>query len=648
MKKTLLLAVATLAPAFLFAQQKDLHLNEVVVTANKFDQKASQTGKVLTVISQEELQHSSGKTLGTILNEQAGLTINGAGGAPGTYQSVYMRGADVKYTLIMIDGVPVQDISPNNVQFDLNLLPVSAIERIEIMRGGYATLYGSGAAAGVINIITKKGGKKPFNASIEFKGGSYGTFYENAAVYGSKNSFDYNIHFQNMDSKGFSAAEDTLKNKAFDEDGFHRKTFFANLGFAPDEDWNIRPYFRYTYEKSDLDAAAFVDDKDYAYTSKLIQAGVNINYTFQNGDLHIKYAFNPIERHYMNDTLDHSAYLQSRYKSFVHTADVYSHFIFNSHASLLAGVSGKSMKTDQYMKGITEFGPYESRLSGDSAQTDALNVYSSFFLNTENGFHLEAGGRLNHHKTYGFHPVFSLNPSWLIHKKVKVFLNMASSFSAPSLYQLYSLYGNAKLKPESGYSYEGGLELFALQDHFNARITAFVRNMKDVIAFQLTDPATYTYQYVNYDKQKDHGGEVELNYTLNDNWKLSAWYAYVNGKITMKNEQSKTDSTYFNLFKRPKHSAGLSVSYQLSPGLFISADGKYTGRRKDLVFIGNTQQVKDLDGYFLLNAYVQYVFKKKYKAFISLHNITNSSYTETTGFATKGFNFEAGLRLTLF
>ncbi|MGH2644173.1 MAG: TonB-dependent receptor plug domain-containing protein, partial [Chitinophagaceae bacterium] len=441
MKRILLMTVAAICPALLFGQQKELSLNEVVVTANKFDQKASQTGKVMTIITQKELEHNSGKTLTAILNEQPGITINGTQESPGTNQTVYMRGADPQYTLIMINGIPVNDVSGINYIFDLNLIPVSSIERIEIMRGGYSALYGSGASAGVINIITKRGGQQPFNATASFSGGSYGTFREQAGINGSKKHFDYNIQFQNFDSKGFSSALDTTGHAGFDKDGFHRKSLYANLGFHPGESWTIRPFLNLAYEKGDLDAGAFTDAKDYTYNTTFFQTGLQIKHDFRKGDLQINYSYNPTERHYLEDSVDSQPFLKEYYQSQAHSVDAYIHYIIDPHVSFLMGNEFRLERTTQNSDYISGSYASKSSLSADSAQTDATNIYGSLFLQSNNGFHVEIGGRLNQDKLYGFHPVFSVNPFLLINDQVKIFANFSSSYLAPSLYQLYSVYG---------------------------------------------------------------------------------------------------------------------------------------------------------------------------------------------------------------
>ena len=132
-------------------------LDEVVVTATKYPVKQALTGKVLDVITHEQLEKSGGKQLGEVLNTQAGIVVAGAQNNLGTGQSIYIQGAEAGKTLILIDGIPAYDPSGTSTNFDLNLVNTDEVERIEILKGSQSTLYGSDAVAGVINIITKKG-----------------------------------------------------------------------------------------------------------------------------------------------------------------------------------------------------------------------------------------------------------------------------------------------------------------------------------------------------------------------------------------------------------------------------------------------------------------------------------------------------------
>ena len=145
MKKKIFIAAAVIFSSTAQAQDSTKILNEVLLTATKFPVKQSQTGKVVTVISREQIEKNSGKTVGQLLNEQAGITINGAYNAAGSVQTVFTRGASSGRTLVLLDGIPVSDPSMINNEFDLNLFSINDVERIEICKGAQSTLYGSDA-----------------------------------------------------------------------------------------------------------------------------------------------------------------------------------------------------------------------------------------------------------------------------------------------------------------------------------------------------------------------------------------------------------------------------------------------------------------------------------------------------------------------
>ncbi|HNN30913.1 MAG TPA: TonB-dependent receptor plug domain-containing protein, partial [Chitinophagaceae bacterium] len=138
MSKKKLTLIALVASMHAFAQKDTLSgspLDEVIITtASKVEQKQNSTGKVITVITKEQLEKSSAKTVAQVLNEQVGITINGALNIAGSVQTVYMRGANAGRTLILMDGIPMNDPSTISTDFDLNLFSINDIERIEICK----------------------------------------------------------------------------------------------------------------------------------------------------------------------------------------------------------------------------------------------------------------------------------------------------------------------------------------------------------------------------------------------------------------------------------------------------------------------------------------------------------------------------------
>ena len=173
MKMKFFMLAAVIISSKLQAQDSTRLLKEITISSNKLQQKQDQTGKVVSVITKEDLAKKAGSTLTQVLNEQAGITINGALNNAGTNQTLYVRGAASGRTLVLLDGIPVYDPSFINAEFDLNLLSINDIDRIEISRGAQSTLYGSDAIAGVVNIITtQKDITKPLNAKVSLTGGT--------------------------------------------------------------------------------------------------------------------------------------------------------------------------------------------------------------------------------------------------------------------------------------------------------------------------------------------------------------------------------------------------------------------------------------------------------------------------------------------
>ena len=182
MNKTLsTLAFIAIVSVCGYAQQKEKDsikvnkLEEVVISDTKFPLSKDKSGKVITTISQEDIQKKAGQSLASILSTVAGIEINGNQSANGKNFGTYIRGGNNQQVLIILDGVPVTDASGINFEYDLRLLPIDQIESIEIMKGAASTLYGSGAATGIINIKLKKATTKNIEARAYVNIGSNNT-----------------------------------------------------------------------------------------------------------------------------------------------------------------------------------------------------------------------------------------------------------------------------------------------------------------------------------------------------------------------------------------------------------------------------------------------------------------------------------------
>jgi vitamin B12 transporter len=254
---------------------------------------------------------------------------------------------------------------------------------------------------------------------------------------------------------------------------------------------------------------------------------------------------------------------------------------------------------------------------------------------------LEIGSRYNHHNIYGSNFTYSVNPFFILNDHYKIYSNIASGYRVPTIYQLYSEYGNKNLKPEVTTSVEAGVQYFS--DKINARATGFVRNGKDVFYFY-TDPVTYASKYINADKQNDFGIETEASVYFNSQFSASVNYTYVDGKISTTNASQNKDTSYLNLYKRPKNILNLSFNYQATKALFFSVHLKTVSNAFEPQYNGPNYE---LQGYYTLGCYGQYSLNKLLNIFGDFENITNQKYFVTRGYNTKGFNFNAGVKVRL-
>jgi vitamin B12 transporter len=615
-------------------------LDEVVVTATKYPVKQSLTGKVLDVITREQLDKNEGRPLTQILNEQAGVVIIGAQNTLGSEQDVFVQGAATGTTLILIDGIPAYDPSGITTNFDFNLVNTDEIERVEILKGSQSTLYGSDAMAGVINIITKKGNNKPFNASLSAAGGSYNTFKASAGIDGKLGKTAYNLQYTKLRSDGLSDAYDSTGKGNFDKDGFNEDIVLANVSQQVSEVLQLRGNFQYSRYSHALDAGAWLDDPNYSSGSRNMQAGIGADYKLGTGMIHFNYNYNTVTRNYLDDSAmaiaQGGSFGKSTYTGQSHFAELYSNVSLSRHIDLLAGLDYRVQGTSQSNIYLSQYYSDTANIGIDSARVRQTAGYVSLLIKELGGFNLGVGGRYNSFSKYGNVVTWSIDPSYIINHQVKLFANLSSGFSAPTLYQLYSPYSNpyGQLNPEKTESLEAGAQYS--RRYFNIRGLFFQRHTTNEIIFTF-DAAHPNGFYINQDRQDDYGTEWEASWTTGP-WSLTGNYTYTTGKGTTRTDGK--DSSFYNLYRQPKHLLNLKAGWQPVKGLFVSLSLRMVGKRIESVYGGAPL---GLPSYYTLNGYAEYRPAKTWKLFVDLENLTDRQYFDIPGFNSKRFNFTAGI-----
>lgn len=321
------------------------------------------------------------------------------------------------------------------------------------------------------------------------------------------------------------------------------------------------------------------------------------------------------------------------YKGNSLVSELFGNFKFTDGLSLVSGAQRISQNTDQSYKSLSSFGPFETSLGKDMAKTTNYAVYASLLLINLNGFNAEAGARYNNHNIYGSNATFSFNPSYNIDENTRVFVNISSAYKVPSLYQLYSEYGNKELLPEESNNYEAGVQSFSNNKRNTLRIVGFKRDIRQLIIFY-SDPVTYASQYINRDKQNDYGFEMESTIAVGKTGNWINNITYVDGEGLTENIKIK------NFYRRPNFTFNSSLTVQPVNGLTLVPSFRFVGSRLKAAYDAGPNSMPQ---YYTIDFYSAYNFSKQFRAFVDCRNITNQKYFDITGYNSRQSNFTVGV-----
>jgi vitamin B12 transporter len=592
-------------------------LQEVVVTGTKFEVPVEKSGKTIHTISRQQLEQSGGVAAAELLNQVPGVQIDGNFGTPGSNLSYYLRGARNRQTLILIDGVPLNDPSAINAEYDLRYIPVSQIESIEVLKGGLSTLYGTSAAAGVISIRLKEPTEK-FSGLAELSAGSFKTFSENLSIGGTQGKFSYFAALNNLSSEGFSAAEDNSTSVEFDKDGLKRQNGLLKLGYKVNDRFSVKLHSAYEKFETDYDAFEFADAPNFQRYDQ-VRVGLVPTYRYEKGEIGGKFFYNINERKFFSD-------FPSEYTGNNFQAELTHRHHLTKNLQSLVGLNYQDLSFKQ-----------KGRINSDTANIVIFDPYASLLLDLPNGLSVHTGLRLNTHSVYGSQVVYNLNPSLLFNVegklRYKIFGSVATSYITPSLYHLYSDYGNKNLLPEEAINYEAGLSLLMEKITFNG--TWFSRDESKPIDFVSIFDSDGNYvrgEYRNLTTERNVNGiELSIDYILNEKLNLSAnWTAMDTDKPT----------TFYRI---PKKKYGASVTLKPTANLTLDVNYNYTGARTTYNFF--TFSELTLNSYQLVDLFASYdFFKKRLNIYATVNNLFDEEFIAVYGYTTRGRTLNSGVR----
>ena len=642
MKKQILIAsvlASSLMSTNLFAQSQNEQvekLEEIVVTATKFNLKKENSGKVITKITSEQLKNNTGKTVIEILNTVAGIDVRGVNANATEPRSMNIRGGRSRQVLVLIDGVPVTDQSAINQEFDLRLLATNQIESIEILKGASSTLYGSGAATAVINIILKNASTDSVSGSFETSLGTNNTANtsesalsdknQNVSLNGTLGRFNYLGSFSITGVDGMSAAKSNT-NSIVENDSYYSKNGLLKLGYKMNAKLSIDTFLNYDEFEYNFDSGAFSDSDLNTGSQEQFRVGIKPTYEYANAEVYLLASVNVVERdieqfNSFSNTLD-----TYQFKGRSLHLDLVHKYEFSSNFQLITGLNYQEHSNHS----VTPFAVIDKEI----ANFNTIDPYASFVYISDQGLSVNLGGRYNIHNVYGNQFVYDGNTAYNFQmnddNSIKFLASYSTAFIAPSLYQLYDGFsGNIDLNPESNETIEAGFE-YRFKNWFSLDAVYFKRTETDAIVY---DNLTYKYQNGS---SNANGFEVNSKISPLNYLNLTTSYTYID----------KNNLEDFNDYI-PKHKLVATLEVKPSEQSFFSFTYRNVGDRTIFDRYGSFGTAGSdvvLPKYQVMDFMTNYkLLEDTVTVFAAVTNVFNENYDDILGFSTRGRNYKIGIR----
>lgn len=613
-------------------------LNEVLVSATKTETPYYAIGSSVTVVSSEYIKQKQLQTVVDVLRELPGLSVVQQGG-PGKMTNVTMRGANSNHTLVIIDGVKMNDPSSANNAFDFSMINTKDIDRIEVVRGPQSTLYGSDAIAGLVNIITKKGDVKP-GFSFYGEGGSNSYYRGSLSATGSFDKMLYSVIASQSTTDGVSSSNSANGNN--ENDGNTNTSFSSRLDYNLSANLIAGLIYKFQKAKTDLDQGErFGDDPNYTYKQEEHLVKANLEAVFFNGlwqqNLSVSnlrrftHALDLVDATHPSTSSDASTNA-NRFK-----IDWQNSFKIIPNNLITFGLETETENATTSYFSNGPWGPYTSLFPKQEIQTNG--VYFQDQLNVENTLFITAGLRYDDNQKFGSITTYRIAPAYFIAAtNTKIKATYGNGFKAPSLFNLFDpAFGNPELKPEKSKGWDFGFEQYFLAQNYFIGFTYFNMNLTDMLGYDSN------FRTINIAKAKTSGLEISATAKPNSKLSLNANYTFTETK----DESEKSAEFGMQLLRRPKHQINIAANFIFIEDLNMNLAVRYVGERVDKDFDSFPSKRVTMPDYFLVN------FSSSFQLLINLtlnariENLFDKKYEEVLFYGTLGRSLYVGLNFTL-
>lgn len=614
----------TAAPADI-NDDSDQKPKQVVVTATKLETPEEQVGSSITVITSDQIEKMQKTLVRDVLKSVPALDVV-SNGYLGGVTSVFIRGAKSEHTLVFIDGVEMNDPMATGGGFDFAHLTTDNIDRIEVLRGPQSTLYGADAIGGVINIITKRG-KEGTSGFASLEGGSFNSFRGAAGGSGGNEWMQYSIGFSRTDTDGISSAEEADGNT--ETDPYKNTSVYGTLGVAPAESLDLDFTMRFIDTESSLDnfSGPGGDDPNYRTDGQQVFFRSQGTAYFFDDIWETKLGFSLMNysRYSRNDTdEDHpDDSSKSTFDAQTLKFDWQNNFYFHDTNTMTFGIDTDKATGSSTYDSESPYGRYSSVFAEQSMRTTGYYLQDQIAL--WNAWFTTVGIRWDDNSIFGTETTYRIASAYQVYGTgIRIKGSFGTGFKAPTLYQLYSDYGDLNLAPEESTGWDFGLEQSLLKDKAVIGATIFRNDFDNMIDFDLD-----TWTYVNIARADTRGLELSASARATDALDFRFSYTYM---------RTKDLDTGAVLVRRPKHKLHFNLNYNFLNESNVNLEIIYVGHRYDNYGV-------DLDGYVVVNPAASYRISRSVELFGRLENLFDRQYQEADGYGTPGISVYGGIKV---
>ncbi|PZQ62784.1 MAG: TonB-dependent receptor [Sphingomonas taxi] len=610
---------------------------DVIVSANRAPIDSDRVVASVTVLDKAAIDRNADLSVADLLLRTPGVSLSRNGGY-GTTTSLRIRGAESDQTVVVIDGVKINDPSSPGGGFNFANLLTGDAARIEVLRGPQSILWGSQAIGGVVNVVTPLP-TDGLEGSFDVEAGSRDTVSARAALGGATGPLAWRVGAQTFTTDGISALS-----AGSERDGYTNRNVQgrAVLTLAPGVSADVRGY--YSDGRNDFDGFSG-DTPEYGRTREFVgYAGLNVD--LFDARLRNRFAYG-----YTDTDRDNYNPAQAGQPQTFDALGRNHRLEYQGTLAIVQGadaVFGVENEVSRFSTASSDFSPPYALGTPSRGRAEITSFYGQLNLTPLAGLTLNGGVRHDDHSRFGAQTLFAGGASWALPTGTVLRASYSEGFKAPTLYQLFSEYGNRALNPERAKGWEAGAEQRLLDGRFTVGGSYFERRTRDQIVYTgcstgSTDPLCFvpgstTEQrfgyYQNVARAFARGVEAVASARVTEHLLVDGNYSWIVS-------EDRSPGTRFGnwLPRRPRNTANLSASYSFAGEGSVGVAARWSGSSFD-----DAANRTRLNAYTLVDLRGELPLSPEVRLFARVENLFDEEYQTVARYGTLGRSVYAGLR----